>query len=99
MIKYENDDGRKIRLEINGNLDTIITETAYLPCIVYKSLLEKNACAAEIFRDYFENNSSHDIFASVEEEYMQERQEDLKAFLESFRNKLNKIREEGNKNA
>lgn len=100
MIKYENNDGSKIRLDINGDLGMIIAEIAYLLLTVYRSLLQKNACAAEIFRDFFENNS-HDIFIfeSMKKEYQQENQEKVKAFIESLMNEFDKIREEGNENA
>lgn len=103
MIKYENNDGHTIRLGIKGNLETIISETAYLPFIVYKSLLEKDEGAAEVFRDFFENNSKDIfIFESMKKEYQQENQENqekVKALIESLINALDKRREEGNKNA
>ena len=42
-------------------METIIADTAYMILITYKDLLKKNGCAAEIYRDFFENQSK-DIF-------------------------------------
>lgn len=59
MINYMNHDGN-VNLQFDGNLETIIAETAYLILLTYKELLKKNGCVAEIYREFFEN--SKDIF-------------------------------------
>ena len=56
MIHYMNHNGRTF-LDMSGGIDDIIADTGYMILIIYKELLKKNGCAAEIYRDYFENHS------------------------------------------
>ena len=60
MICYMNHNGC-VTLSMEGGLDDIIAESAYMILVTYKDLLEKNGCAAELYRDFFENHSK-DIF-------------------------------------
>lgn len=56
MIHYMNHNGFTT-LKVDGNLETIIADSAYMILLTYKELLKKNGCVAEIYREYFENHS------------------------------------------
>ena len=58
MIHYMNHNGL-VQLHIDGDLETIISDTEYMVMIVYKELLKKSVCAAELYRDFFENHSKN----------------------------------------
>lgn len=56
MICYMHHNGC-VKLDIKGGIDDVIAETGYMILIIYKELLKKNGCAAEVYRNYFENYS------------------------------------------
>lgn len=60
MMHYINHDDY-VTLQVGGDLERIVADAAYMILITYKELLKNNGCAAEIFRDFFENHSK-DIF-------------------------------------
>ena len=61
MIRYDND-GKSVKLEINGKMDDVIFESAYMLALIYKQIKEKNPPCAMLYRDFFETSAGK-IFA------------------------------------
>lgn len=55
MIHYNGCQGN-VQLIVNGDISELIADSAVMIHTLYVQLLKKNACVAEIYRDFFENN-------------------------------------------
>ena len=102
MIHYMNHDGI-VNLQVGGNLETIISDTAYLILLTYKELLKKNGCVAEIYREYFETHSK-DIFEidnanNVDLENIDSCEKALDELLNALENVMKNRKKGGDENA
>ena len=64
MIHYDVCQG-KMHLMVNGNVDEVLADSAVMIFTIYRQLLKKSACVAEICREFFEHNGET-IFAPEE---------------------------------
>lgn len=102
MIHYSNQNGFS-RLLVDGNLESIIADTAYMIVLTYKELLKKNGCAAEIYREYFET-CSKDIFEidndnNVDSENIDSSEKALDELLNALENIMKNRKKGGDENA
>ena len=102
MIHYMNHNGFTT-LKVGGNLETIIADTAYLILLTYKVLLKKNGCAAEIYREYFENYSKKifeiDNANNVDSENIDSCEKALDELLNALENVMKNRKKGGDENA
>jgi len=102
MIHYMNHNGRSL-LEISGGIDDIIADTAYMILITYNELLKKNGCAAELYRDYFENYSKKifeiDNVNNVDSKNIDSREKALDELLNALENVMKNRKKGGDDNA
>lgn len=102
MIHYMNNKGF-VTLQIGGDLESIIADSAYMIFITYKELLKKNGCAAELYRDFFENHSKEvfeiDNVNNVDSDNIDSCEKALDELLNALENVMKNRKKGGDENA